>query len=137
MAIEMYHYEATVDFSKTEAWEAEALLYFLKEMSRYERQEISIKGRFMVFEYVDCGNSLWWDWEGPRIYQEGAAECLDDILRNLMAKHALSLTYLYDWNPGGGCDEDDPLSKYDYEELAERIPTLVLQAVLEKRLTES
>jgi hypothetical protein len=124
-------YQATVDLSKAEAWEAHAIHSFFRE----DRRDVSITGRFMVFRFTDCDNSLLWRLDEPVLWDVYRETCLEDVLLKIHAKGALSLTFDHRWNTSGGWEEDDwVVSLQNYEKLAEHMPTLVLQEVLARRL---
>ena len=128
MASDHFTHEVTVDLQKADAWEVEWLHSAAKTLRGYV-----IKGRYMIFIYEDH-RALDAYGDTPPIKPEEYTESLDDVLYNLMAKGGLSLTYLSHWNPGDDGWREEPT---DYVELAEQIPTLILQEVLAKRLEKS
>ncbi len=137
MSTTYVHYQAGVVLTKTEAWEAQAIQEFVQRRQTFWEigsEEISIEGDLMVFEYIDAGDYL--RWNEPRFCKQGEAECLTDILQNLIAKNALSLTYLYRWDSSGGNGAEDAPPVPNFEELFEQVPTLILQEALAKRLEE-
>ncbi len=128
MASDHFTHEVTIDLQKADAWEAE----WLHSAAKTSREYV-ISGRYMIFIYEDhmaLDNYS----DTPPITSEDYTECLEDVLYNLMAKGGLSLTYLSHWNPG---DDGWREESTDYVELAEQIPTLILQEVLAKRLEMS
>jgi hypothetical protein len=129
MASSFDAFTASVDLSKVESWEKEELMKFLRDPTIEDNH-------FVVFECKDYEDRVFghgWD-ESSLLLKEGDAEDLDDLIAHLIERKALSLTYKYTWCTSGW-DEVEELP--DFEESAERLPTLVLQEVLAKRLEES
>ncbi|CAN5767070.1 hypothetical protein BH11PAT2_BH11PAT2_03520 [soil metagenome] len=121
--------QVSIRLDRVESWEIEEILKFHRSSNPGEDGRVQIEGQLLTFgtdEYVDELG-----WREEKICQEGEARCLPDILLNLLAKDALSVTLLSEfYSNGDGLEEQSP----DYEELAEQIPTLVLQEVLAKRI---
>jgi hypothetical protein len=139
-------FQASVDLTKVESFEAKELLRFLPNLTIEAN-------RFAVFNCQDhvhdvflrtihtciraCGDSFdettWCGCsEGYLVLQkEGEAQCLEDIVSHLIGKNALSLTYLYSFCSTSDYDEEE---LPDFDKLAEHVSTLVLQEVLARRL---
>jgi hypothetical protein len=117
----------TINLNRAEAWEVEEVLYHLE----YQRQNFRIEGHFMTFETDDYVDEL--GWSGYRVCNQGVTRNLQEILVTLMAKDAVSVTLLSEfWSCDDGTEEGHGPSYF--EDVAEQIPTLILQEVLAKRL---
>ena len=126
-------YEGTVNLRKIEMVELEKLIGFISGES-YGNRPFEFSEQFIIFNFEDVDNDTFcWDYMMSRSNVE--AKCLKDFLFLLNARRALSLTYLSECRSTDGWDEEKP--HLDFEELAERLPTLVLQEVLAKRLETS
>ena len=135
MSTHYTRYLATVDCSKIEAWENHELNNFLFQERDGEGTVFELDGVFKIFEYCGIGDDPDSFENNGVPFKAGEASSLYDILSHFSAKCALSLTYLSEADSGDWGDDEVPLP--DFVELAEQIPTLVLQEVLAKRLEES
>lgn len=122
----------SIHLGRVEGWEVEEILMFHRKDWDGEGL-VSINGHILTF---DTGADLYpLGWDEKKICQEGEAECLVDVLYNLLVKDALSLTFLSEWHSSGSDDGED-ISLDTFERIAEHMPTLALQEVLARRLSE-